>query len=365
LDKERRQLAAVLAIAEATQAAPPAYGQRLGLQFAPDEREVLLLPTVELVEASRTVGHSRGGYAEVGITAPVTFKVGTQRGRTSHVDEEATTVDAGRASITTHRVIFQGPKHTRVWKFCDLVGINIDERAPLLYFHHGKRPKTGGLRLVAHDWDKALEHLDVALAFWRGEGDAYVRSLRDRVRGLEVECLKHDGHRPSASRRAASPVDPREERLDNWARQAWAFLRKPVGGPWVPARAFRRVIARIIDGLLYSMVMSAALFAFSGSASSTDFGSSLSAVGVLVVIEGMFCAASGATPGKRRVGTLVIDVRTGEPPSFLRALLRSGTIAVICLTVVGPVIDAVLALLHPERRALHDRVARTLVVRRS
>lgn len=363
LGEERQRVAAVLAIAEAPRAAPTADGRRLGIQFAPDEREVLRLEAVELVEGSRTLGRPPTAHPEVRWTSEVI---------------EATTVEAGQAWITTHRVIYQGPEHARAWSFYDLQGIDVAKGAPLLYFLHPGRRKTGGLRVPPNRIDEVLDHLEIALAVSRGEGDAFTRSLRHRLQALDDGLREHEGEVPGGS--------PVGRRLGGWARQGWQFLWKPADGPWLPAGIGGRVAAHAIDGLLLWAIPMAGIVALlvlagfppgldaDADMASRDFASTdlarllsvagLAATGVFIVVEALFYARSGATPGKRRLGLMVVDVRTGEPPSFTRALMRGGAAIALALRWTALAIDVLFVLLHPQRHALHDRVARTAVVRR-
>ena len=78
-------------------------------------------------------------------------------------------------------------------------------------------------------------------------------------------------------------------------------------------------------------------------------------------------ARSGRTAGHRRAGLVVIDIVTGEPPgtgrSFVRALYLS---LALYVPVVGWILlllpDVITMVVTEDHRALHDKLARTVVV---
>lgn len=73
-----------------------------------------------------------------------------------------------------------------------------------------------------------------------------------------------------------------------------------------------------------------------------------------------FHGALGATPGKLLLGLRVVQL-DGEPLGFPRAIARFFA-ELVSVSAVG--VGYLLASLHPERRALHDLVAGTRVIRR-
>jgi uncharacterized RDD family membrane protein YckC len=87
----------------------------------------------------------------------------------------------------------------------------------------------------------------------------------------------------------------------------------------------------------------------------------------------VFTATTGAPLGKLVMGTRVVDVDTGMPPSVHRSALRWLTPA--SASVLPGRVGATIALFWPiivfgpilwdeKRQGLHDRVAHTLVIRR-
>ena len=74
-----------------------------------------------------------------------------------------------------------------------------------------------------------------------------------------------------------------------------------------------------------------------------------------------FVAATSATPGKRALG-LYIGTREGGAVTPDVAILRYLAYFVGAVVAVGTIVSIVLVLIDPRRRALHDRVAGTLVL---
>jgi uncharacterized RDD family membrane protein YckC len=72
-----------------------------------------------------------------------------------------------------------------------------------------------------------------------------------------------------------------------------------------------------------------------------------------------FWSANGQTPGNRLFGISVREVRTGEPPTARRALLR---VFALPLSAIPLCAGFLMILVDPRRRALHDRLVRTVVI---
>ena len=80
---------------------------------------------------------------------------------------------------------------------------------------------------------------------------------------------------------------------------------------------------------------------------------------VLLVYSALFHGMGGRTPGKRLFGIRLVD-GTGRPPSLARSLIR----AILSLVSVGALgLGYLLALFTRRRRALHDALSGTYVVR--
>jgi uncharacterized RDD family membrane protein YckC len=85
----------------------------------------------------------------------------------------------------------------------------------------------------------------------------------------------------------------------------------------------------------------------------------LSGVLVYALIYSIFLSKSGQTPGKRAYDIKVVDAKTGEQISFLRALLRFFSFLVSATVLLG----VLLPFFRKDRKSLHDLMASTLVVK--
>lgn len=85
------------------------------------------------------------------------------------------------------------------------------------------------------------------------------------------------------------------------------------------------------------------------------------AVGALWTIGyfAWFWSAAGSTPGDRVLGLRVVSARTGAPISFGRAVLR---VFALVLSALPFCLGFAMILFDDRRRALHDRLVKTVVV---
>ena len=72
--------------------------------------------------------------------------------------------------------------------------------------------------------------------------------------------------------------------------------------------------------------------------------------------------ANGVTPGKAALG-IAIRTADGGKLAFGRSLWRVIATCLVWVTVIGMIIDAILAGSDPKRQSLHDKMAGTIVVR--
>jgi uncharacterized RDD family membrane protein YckC len=72
-----------------------------------------------------------------------------------------------------------------------------------------------------------------------------------------------------------------------------------------------------------------------------------------------FWSASGETPGNRLLGIRVVDARSGRPLPARRALARVFALVLSALPLCA---GFLLILVDDRRRALHDRLVRSLVI---
>ena len=81
-------------------------------------------------------------------------------------------------------------------------------------------------------------------------------------------------------------------------------------------------------------------------------------VGLLVLT---FWAEGGATPGKRAMGVMIVDARTGGRPPLGRLVLRY---VGYLLSALPLLLGFLWALWDPRRQAWHDKLGGTVVVLR-
>lgn len=142
-----------------------------------------------------------------------------------------------------------------------------------------------------------------------------------------------------------------------------------VTAPVVYAGFWRRYAALMLDGALvlvaYSILMRLAL-GFYGvdaaelSAETRQFIETLAQAAFGFLYHWLMLHGLGATLGKRALGIRVVDRDTLGPLSLGQAALRTfGTYLSLLLLTIGYLMAAI----DPQKRALHDRLARTLAIR--
>jgi uncharacterized RDD family membrane protein YckC len=133
-----------------------------------------------------------------------------------------------------------------------------------------------------------------------------------------------------------------------------------------PARAAERAQAAAIDAILFAALAGLVLY-FTGRAARVDVTTlavswrGLAAyLGLLALFyAGYFTGTTGQTPGKLMTGLRVVGT-AGRPPSYLRAMARA-LLGLLGVALAGAFL--VPMAFDPARRALHDRLFRTRVVR--
>ncbi len=143
----------------------------------------------------------------------------------------------------------------------------------------------------------------------------------------------------------------------------------------------QRAAARLIDVVLFFSAQALVFFTVGDRVTRQVDGSTeefievplavrlLMAFLLLVVYEVGMVAWRGQTLGKIALRIRVVAEQTGEVPSVGTALVRAGVPALVWMLPVGALAPALVlalyltAMLTPQRQGLHDRAARTLVVR--
>ncbi|MEU6169278.1 RDD family protein [Streptomyces tanashiensis] len=157
-----------------------------------------------------------------------------------------------------------------------------------------------------------------------------------------------------------------------------------------PAGLGRRLIARLIDGIVLSALVGAASVPFvtaavdhiegkieaakqSGttvqvwlldSTTSVQFGIALASLFVIgILYEALPTAKWGRTLGKKLCGIEVRDIESHQPPTFGKALRRWFVYSVLGILAIG-VLNVLWCLFdRPWRQCWHDKAARTFVAR--
>jgi uncharacterized RDD family membrane protein YckC len=175
--------------------------------------------------------------------------------------------------------------------------------------------------------------------------------------------------RPLAKRETA-PESPLDDDLDEPAAEAWSGgaddAVEALRPPERPAHAWERTQAAAMDfGLLLGLWTVIVYFA-SRAAHVTVAGllpswtyllGYLAALGL--IYAGYFTGTTGQTLGKLMLGLRVVD-GAGRAPGYLRALARA---TLGCVGVMAAAVGLLPMAFDPARRALHDRLLKTRVVR--
>jgi uncharacterized RDD family membrane protein YckC len=166
----------------------------------------------------------------------------------------------------------------------------------------------------------------------------------------------------------AEPLSPLDDELDELAGRWDRPQETPaeMAPPERPARAWERAQAGSLDFALLLGLWSVIVYFASRAAHVTVAGllpswpylvGYLAALGL--IYAGYFTGTTGQTLGKLIFGLRVVDA-AGRPPGYLRALARA---LLGCLGVVLAAAGLLPMAFDPARRAFHDRLLKTRVVR--
>ncbi|HET7294984.1 MAG TPA: RDD family protein [Vicinamibacteria bacterium] len=160
-----------------------------------------------------------------------------------------------------------------------------------------------------------------------------------------------------------APPERGEEPEDEWVPPAEPGPLRPVERP---AALGDRLEAAVVDaGVLFAL--GAIVVYFAGRAAQTELAVLLQhwpwLFGFLAFLglsyAGWFTGTTGQTPGKMMVGLRVVET-AGRPPGYPRAFLRAA-LGALGTALLG--LGIVPLFFDPARRALHDRLLRTRVVK--
>jgi hypothetical protein len=102
-----------------------------------------------LIEPRVQQGHYVGGYQGVSlhVAKGVNYRIGAARGHYVPGPEVQTSVDQGRAFVTSQRVVFTGARTTREWAYAMLVSVDTSSDDHVALLHVSNRQKVSGLAL--------------------------------------------------------------------------------------------------------------------------------------------------------------------------------------------------------------------------
>jgi hypothetical protein len=149
-----------------------------------------------LVEPRRGPGHWKGGSAGVSVPTGIDgirLRFGKTRGTYEQGAENPTIIDQGDATITTERVVFQGPKYTREWEFSKLIGMMNPTDIPWTAIQVSNRQKTSGIGYTPGDTAALIRtELSVAVAIHSGEQADMIEDLNKKIASLDAEIAALD-----------------------------------------------------------------------------------------------------------------------------------------------------------------------------
>jgi uncharacterized RDD family membrane protein YckC len=135
----------------------------------------------------------------------------------------------------------------------------------------------------------------------------------------------------------------------------------------------RRAAALLLDGLILGLVVAGTLLAAGIQAdelrSRLEEGETMLFVALFLVPEAVYQTAMigsrNQTIGKMAVGIAVLDAESRSPIGYPRAFTRwLSTAALRALFTIPTIVDHLWPLRDPRNQTLHDKVARSVVVRR-
>jgi hypothetical protein len=188
------------------------FDQEWPLLLRPGERIVYAMRGAALLEPRRGPGHWTGGSAGVSIPTGIEgirLRFGKTRGTFQAGEEKPTLIDQGDATITTERVVFQGPKYTREWEFSKLIGVMNPTDAPWSAIQVRNRQKTSGIGYPPGDTAALIRtQLSVAIAIYSGDEAEMIEDLNKKIASLDAEIAALDAQ-----------IDALEHPLDDKPKQ--------------------------------------------------------------------------------------------------------------------------------------------------
>lgn len=175
-------------------------------------------------------------------------------------------------------------------------------------------------------------------AEWRRLGIAAARARALAAQAGAAPEAPASREAPEAVARAALPTE----------QPAQATTRVPYAGWW------RRATAFVIDWILIGIGL--------GMIASANVSGLVQALVPLAYFTGFHAFSNGATLGKAMLG-IAVRIADGRPVAVGRALARVVATWALWVTIVGGLVDVILAAADGRHRSLHDMIAGTIVVR--
>jgi uncharacterized RDD family membrane protein YckC len=169
--------------------------------------------------------------------------------------------------------------------------------------------------------------------------------------------------------RVAPPVQTVTQALGQPQPWPGASLGLPQHGPNSLADPGQRLVARILDSVILGIGFFIVLFATGAAAGVGGLSEGFTALGLLVAFAGLVAyevgltATRGQTVGKMALGIRVVDAATGQPPGWGPSFVRWVIPVVMGFVPFLPIVDALWLLWDANRQCLHDKPAKTLVIR--
>ncbi|MBW3589874.1 MAG: hypothetical protein KY429_10685 [Actinobacteria bacterium] len=158
------------------------------------ERVFVAIEGACLVEPRRGRGQYSGGYSGFSfrLVKGVRYHVGGSKGRYTPGEEMPTIIDTGTATITSHRVVFQGPKQSREWSYSKLIGYQHDSQHPITMLQVSNRQKASGLLYTQESAEQI--HFLLALAT-----SLFNDSLGALITSIKGELADHEATKPTST----------------------------------------------------------------------------------------------------------------------------------------------------------------------
>jgi Protein of unknown function (DUF2510) len=177
---DRNRVQAFLARAETFGGATNAEVPSLPLELVEDERALLVLPGVHLIEPRRLPGHFMGGNS--GFTFHVTRAHG---GSPAGAEHEPTPIDTGVITVTDRRAVFSGSLHNRTWDYATVIGYHSHDDPPWTAVAVSDRQRISGIRYDASQAEEFRFALALGLARCHRSEASLIDDLRRQLDELD------------------------------------------------------------------------------------------------------------------------------------------------------------------------------------